>query len=528
MLNAWLSEPIPSPLRGKFSDRPLRSGTGTGSPHRARKGNIQPGHIFFNRYEVIKRVGGGGMGNVYQARDMRLSNRSCAIKEMIDLYSDPEEHERTVKEFEREASLLATLRHPSIPMIYDYFMVDDRYYLVMEHIEGLDANKYIKLLGEKLPEKKAIRIGMIVCDVLHYLHTHRPPVIYRDLKPSNIMIGPGDRVVLVDFGIARFLTANLTDITTIGTMGFVPPEVYEESIEPASDIYSLGATLFYFLTGVSPQTKPILIFDFTKNPMPREYNPEISVEMEQIICKCVSYNARNRYQAAYQLKKELEAILRKYYPGDDKAEKDLLTVLQERKGKEETGKVTKVSPSVKDETKPEVAADLAQILKKEIEEDMKDFIPATGDAIRRQSTTQMDFYCTQCTSPLSENDFICPNCGAEQPHTPFIRVSKATLRLENAHHTFNIYKDITIIGRKDPERKCFPEIDLTSMDSGKHSSRLHARILKLNDEYYIEDLKSKNKVVINGRYILQPGVTHKLNSGDELKIGKLVFRFHKE
>lgn len=491
---------------------------------RYRKNTIQPGHVFFNRYEIIKRVGGGGMGNVYQARDIRLSNRYCAIKEMIDLYSEPEEHERTLKEFEREASLLATLRHPSIPMIYDYFMEEDKYYLVMEYVDGIDMNKYLKQLGDKLTEAKTIQIGISVCSVLHYLHTHKPPIIYRDLKPSNLMLTPRDHIVLVDFGIARFLTANLTDITTIGTMGFVPPEVYEEVIEPASDIYSLGATLFYFLTGVSPQTKPILIFDFSKNPLPREYNKAMTVEMEQVICRCVAYNSRNRYHSAYALKKDLEGIFAKYYDQEAKTSKDLLSVLNEKR--QVPAPKVKVAP-IRDETKVEAASDFEQ-LKREFEEEFKDFLPISDDIIQRASSSDFDIYCVKCFGPLSENDLVCHHCGTEQPHSPFVKVPKATLKLDNEHQTFNVMKDITIIGRKDPDKKCFPEIDLTPFDHGKHVSRLHARILKLHGDYYIEDLKSKNKVIINNRYILQAGVTHKLNHGDSLKIGRLAFRFEKE
>jgi serine/threonine protein kinase len=524
-VNRWPT-PIPEPLDAgePLPDRPRRTGRGRRAECRFRKSLLQPGHVFFNRYEILRRVGGGGMGNVYQARDIRLSNRSCAIKEMIDLYSESEEHERTLKEFEREASLLATLQHPLIPKVYDYFMQEDRYYLVMEYIDGTDMNKFLKQMGEKLPESKVIKIGIQICDVLHYLHTHKPPVIYRDLKPSNVMVTDNDRLVLVDFGIARFLTANLTDITTIGTMGFVPPEVYEESIEPASDIYSLGATLFYFLTGVSPQTKPILIFDFTKNPHPREYNRDISPEMDAIITRCVAYNARNRYPSAYALRKDLEACYAKYHAAVEKEQRDLVTLLNEKKRK--TEKKGRVVP-VKEETKIEATSGFEQ-LRREFEEEFKDFLPITDDIIQTNSTSNYDIYCVKCYAPLSEIDLVCHKCGTEQPHSPFVKVAKATLKLESEHQIFNVIKDITILGRRDPERRCYPEIDLTPFDHGKHISRLHARILKLNGEYYIEDLKSKNKVVINKRYYLQPGVTYKLNHGDELKVGRLQMRFEKE
>ena len=520
--------PVHSPLSWHETFQAPAPRLAEGRPHR--RNLLQPGHIFFNRYEIIKRIGGGGMGNVYQARDIRLSNRHCAIKEMIDLYSEPEEHDRTLKEFEREASLLAALNHSNIPSVYDYFKDNDKFYLAMEFIDGLDMNKFSKQYGEKISEHKVIKIAVQICDVLHYLHTNKPPIIYRDLKPSNIMLTKEDHAVLIDFGIARFLTANLTDITTIGTMGYVPPEVYEEKIEPASDIYSLGATLFYFLTNVSPQTKPILIFDFTKNPLPREYNPEISPEMNEILCRCVAYNARNRYPSAYALRKDLDALYQKYF-ADDPDTRDLLTLLNDkRQPPEAKAKIVTVKEETKrvDGTEKSQPLNEFELFKREFEEEFKDFIPISDDVIRSASKSNFDVYCVKCFSPLSENDLICPNCGIEQPHSPFVKVSKAMLRLDSERHIFNIVKDITLIGRKDPEKKCFPEVDLSSHDSGKHVSRLHARILKLNNEYYIEDLKSKNKVVINGKYIIQAGITHKLNDGDVLKIGRLVFTFRKE
>jgi len=128
------------PSRGRYSHE-SRYAAALPPARSARKSMLQPGTVFLDRYEIIRRVGGGGMGNVYQARDSRLSNRHCAIKEMIDLYSEGEEHQRTLVEFEREASLLATLQHPSIPKVYDYFMQNERYFLVMELIDGMDLNK---------------------------------------------------------------------------------------------------------------------------------------------------------------------------------------------------------------------------------------------------------------------------------------------------------------------------------------------------------------------------------------------------
>ncbi len=468
------------------------------------------------KYEVIRKLGGGGMGHVYLAKELNGKFDLCAVKEIIDYYSDPDDKERIVREFRREAKLLENLSFRSIPRVYDTFEEDDFYYIVMEYIRGLDLHRVMNMLKRPLSEPRVIKIMVQVCDVLHYLHTHRPPVIYRDLKPSNIMVVDNDRIFLVDFGVARFVSANMSNLTTVGTSGYAPPELYRKHLEPASDLFSLGATIFALLTNVSPQKNPIGIFNFDKSPRPREYNREISPEMEKLIMKCVEIWPHNRYPSARAVKKELEKIWKKYY-SDYSFKDDLLTII---KNIDKTGEAISLIESP--DNKKVVNSKLKDFVK-EVEEDLDEFLPLDG----LEKKEKVHYYCSKCMLPISENDIICPHCGARQPNSPFIKVPRAILKLKGGELFFNIVKETTIIGRKDERMGYFPDIDLSKYDKDRHISRLHARILRLNEDFYIEDLKSKNKVVVNNKYILQHGVTYKLKNGDIIKIGKLEFIFKK-
>ncbi len=473
------------------------------------------------KYEVIRKLGGGGMGYVYLAKNLEGNQELCAIKEIIDYYSDPEEKDRIAREFRREAKLLKNLNFRSIPKIYDSFEEDDFYYIVMEYVKGLDLHRIMTLLNKPFSEPRVIKLMVQVCDVLHYLHTQRPPVIYRDLKPSNIMVTENDRIYLVDFGIARFLSSNLTNLTTVGTSGYAPPELYKEHLEPASDLYSLGATIFYLLTNVSPQKLPIAIFNFEKHPLPREYNSKITPEMEKLIMKCVEMLPQNRFSSARAVKKELEKIWKKYYR-DYVFENDLLTIV---KTIDESGEAKALVENPLESEKIVKHHHLKELVK-EVEENLDEFLP-NEKFLEKQGSEKVSYYCSKCMFPISENDLICPNCGARQPNSPFIKIPRATLKLKDSNVFFNIVKEITTIGRKDEEKRYFPDIDLSEYDKGRHVSRLHARIIRLNEDFYIEDLKSKNKVVVNNKYVLQHGVTYKLKDGDVVKIGKLEFIFKK-
>ncbi len=292
---------------------------GTTGGHQPTIKQLDPGTVLTGRYEITRRIGGGGMGAVYLAKDRNLGDASRAVKEMVESHLDPLQHEKAIGDFKRESLLLTALEHPSIPTIYDYFYDEGlgRFYLVMKYISGGDlASRLRNAPGGRIDEKTVTDWGMQAADVLQYLHTRPKQIIYRDLKPANLMIdGNTGRVMLIDFGIARRVKQEEKGVTAVGTMGYAPPELFAGRVEPRSDVYSLGATLFHLLTGSDPQDNPLLIFDFTKNPRPRQIVPSISSEFEQILMRAVEYKPEDRFPSAGDMRDALATHLENLMAG---------------------------------------------------------------------------------------------------------------------------------------------------------------------------------------------------------------------
>lgn len=271
---------------------------------------MQAGDTLFNRYAIQDVIGVGGMGSVYRARDLHFPNvvKLVAVKEMLNLAPDPLVRQTIVQNFEREANILATLTHPSIPRIYDYFTQNDHSYLVLEFVHGKDLETVINEASGFLPEDQVISWAVQLCDVLSYLHGHKPdPIIFRDMKPSNVMINHNGDVVLVDFGIARTFQAGQKG-TMIGTEGYSPPEQYRGEATPLADIYSLGATLHHAITRRDPRLEPP--FSFAERPV-RRINPNVSVEFEAVLSTALQYNPSDRFPNAAAMKEALMNVARK-------------------------------------------------------------------------------------------------------------------------------------------------------------------------------------------------------------------------
>lgn len=253
------------------------------------------------RYCIDKLVASGGMGAVYRAVDSRF-NRPCAVKEMLDDFHNEEERGKAVEWFRREATLLLDLNHPCIPRVRDFFPEGDRYYLVMDFIEGRTLAEVLEKEGNVpgtngargVSEARARSWGQQVCSVLAYLHNQKPPVIFRDLKPSNIMVTGQDEIKLIDFGIARTVQSQRQS-TIIMTIGFAPPEQLHGMPEPRSDIYALGATLHRVLTRHDAANNKPSIFSF---PPVRMLRPDISPAFEQVLMKALAPNLEQRWFSA--------------------------------------------------------------------------------------------------------------------------------------------------------------------------------------------------------------------------------------
>jgi outer membrane protein assembly factor BamB/tRNA A-37 threonylcarbamoyl transferase component Bud32 len=268
---------------------------------------LPPGVVLQERYEILNVLGHGGMSTVYRARDRRFANvdRLVAVKEMFNVTQDAAARRLRLATFEREANLLATLQHPAIPKIYDYFTHEGRIYLILELIAGHNLETVLEQRGNQVAEKEVADWGVQVCELLTYLHGHQPdPIVFRDLKPSNIMLrDDGRHIVMVDFGIARTFQTNQRG-TMIGTEGYAPPEQYRGLATPASDIYALGATLHHLVTGNDPRLETP--FTFHQRP-PRQLNPLVSERFEAVILKAVAYNANHRYASAEEMRLALVA-----------------------------------------------------------------------------------------------------------------------------------------------------------------------------------------------------------------------------
>jgi len=263
---------------------------------------IAPSTIVGGRYRVVRSLGGGGMKLVYLAEDLRLAGRACALAEMVDSFTSPDLQQQAVAAFNREADMLARLANEHIPRIFDRFSEANHHYLVMEYIDGVTLEDEMRAQGGKLPPAPVIEIALQILTTLEYLHNLDPPVIYRDLKPSNVMVTPDGMAKLIDFGIARHF-APLTNATMIGTQGYAPPEQYRGRVETRSDLYALGATMHHALSGRDPAAEPPFSF-----PSLRKLCPDLDPSLAAVVDQALAYDVVNRMRDATEFKRRLIEI----------------------------------------------------------------------------------------------------------------------------------------------------------------------------------------------------------------------------
>lgn len=447
------------------------------------------GTLLNNRYQISRRIGGGGMGAVYLAFDQNLGGIERAVKEMVQSSIEEDQQTKAIEDFKRESTILSTLDHPAIPTIYDYFFdgTEGRFYLVMKYISGGDlAARLRSAPGGRIDERTVTEWAIQVADVLAYLHNLPQTIVYRDLKPSNIMLdGNTGRVMLIDFGIARSINHEQKGVTAVGTMGYAPPELFSGQVEPRSDIYSLGSTMFHLLTGADPQNNPLLIFDFQKNPRPRQINPQLSDQMEQILMRSVEYNADHRFSSADGMRRAMEEHLANL----------------------RNGSITY----------------------------------GVSEAPEAVSLSNQLVFCGFCGQRIVATDMFCAFCGAKQPiaqqgvHKEIYARTAVTAKLlidgtsELDAPVFVLEKNENLLGRRDPQSNIFPEIDLSKFDPQTKISRRHARIWREGGAFLIEDLGSSNgTILIDGasdQVRLAPRQPRPLANGDRLRIGDTTLHF---
>lgn len=272
---------------------------------RGTPGRLAPGTVLSNgRFQIEQLIAAGGMGAVYKALDLNFK-RPCAVKEMLDGFRSEAEHARAIEWFTREAGLLLDLNHSCIPRVRDFFAEHNRHYLVMDLINGRTLSEVLAQGGlvvgmngtTGVTEMRARLWMHQLCNVLDYLHRQTPPIIFRDLKPSNVMVTANDEIKLIDFGIARQFQEQ-QQATVVMTLGFAPPEQLHGRAEPRSDLYSLGATIFRVLTQRDASHNHPNVFSF---PSVRMLRPDLSPGFEMFLQRALEPDINLRWRSAAEM-----------------------------------------------------------------------------------------------------------------------------------------------------------------------------------------------------------------------------------
>ncbi len=263
--------------------------------------------ILKHRYEVLGLLGKGGMGCVYKVADRMRGGKRFAAKELQAGRLSAEKLREALDQFRTEARILMRLSHQNLPKVYDYFSMRERHYIIMEYIRGRTLEDLLNARrGKPVDEQLALSWALQICRAMHFLSVQKPrPIVFRDLKPSNVMITRDGKVKLIDFGIARFFKEDKSEDTYVyGTPGYAAPEQYGSGqTDVRSDVFSLGATLHHCLTGRNPSENPL---DF---PDPKALNPKISRETAGIIRKALEPDMDRRYQSASEMKQAIQKVM---------------------------------------------------------------------------------------------------------------------------------------------------------------------------------------------------------------------------
>jgi serine/threonine protein kinase len=509
------------------------------------------GYMLRGRYRILRVIGGGGMGAVYKSEDARRNGALVAVKEMrtdIDTpgssHNAPETEEERIREreerrqlleaFRREAQILSDLRHPNLPSVTDFFTEGGRPYLVMELIPGESLEKRIdRLHGQPMEEEEALEYGIQICLVLHFLHTQDPPIIFRDVKPANIMVMPNAQAKLIDFGIARtYKEGKRRDTMSMGTAAYAPFEQFGKGQTDArSDVYSLAATLYHLLTGrpPTPATTPLSL---------RDFNPKLNPRAEQVIIKSMSRDMDARPQTAEALELELRRCLGKPYEAP-RSEDDAAPGTSHDHSAHSPGVDTQAAgpagPTGPAGTPPgyfyggSPGTSTAQAtVATQPQVTGTNGTNGASDTIGHPAPTQApeddeeEHTCMVCGYTNQNRAHFCGRCGASLAGRPpgKLQVLGPNGVLWERRVTENPFN----IGRRSLSRQIFPHLDLTYNDPAAYISRQHARIVADAGGYFLEDLGSANGTFLNDRR-LPPGVPTRMRNGDRVRIGKTQLTF---
>lgn len=446
------------------------------------RGPLPNGTVLKKRFTITRLIAGGGMAWVYQVQEQRDdgSVQIWAMKEIRLDGGDPKAEAEAGQLFEQEALILARLNHPNLPKVAAYFGEGGRSYLVMEFVPGESLKKRQQVANAPILETQALDWAIQICDVLTYLHEQNPPVIFRDMKPSNVMVTPEGRIKLIDFGIARtYKQGKLKDTLAMGSENYAAPEQWGKAQSDArADVYGLGATLYHLLTNVPP----VPAFVPTSSVPLRQYNPAVSEATARVVEGAMSKEREQRYPSAAALRQALVECLPEY----------------ERKQVQQAPVAPRPAPP-----QPAPAAKPAPVAK-----------PALQKPCPRCQTFNLDAarFCRRCGFSF----------GGLRP--AFVRI----IQPPGVTWEMPIRGRSLLVGRQEEDAAdaagAIPYLDLSFYDPHGYVSRRHAVIMLDGEGYAISDLGSGNGSLVNGARIA-PHQPRKLYHGDEVQLGHIKLRF---
>jgi tRNA A-37 threonylcarbamoyl transferase component Bud32 len=420
----------------------------------------------YSDYRILSMVGRGGMGAVYRVM-RQVDHTMWALKEMR-----PTEDMRPVDDadqrrfFLQEAELLSALSHPNLPAVSEIFTYDGRPCIIMEFVTGQTLDERIRVANAPLAATQVSSVCIQVARVLHYLHTRTPSIIYRDIKPSNIMLRSDRLIKLIDFGVARtYKRSQAKDTVAMGSAGYAPPEQYGKGQTDArSDVYGLGATLLHLLTNMTP----VPLHQPAVGSV-RRLNATVSPELEAVIIKAMEHDPDKRFKTAEAMADALIACLSETY----------------------------VDPT----------------------------IGVTPPAVIPAGHTDGVVACATCGHVNRGDSRFCISCGMPLGEVKARSVLMIVASPRGSHRV-RLNKFPARIGRRDPAQRLYPEIDLADYDRGV-ASRSHAIIIEHDGEHMLEDLGSMNGTMLNGQPVPahQP---QRLRPGDRIRIGEVEIEFRWE
>jgi hypothetical protein len=452
------------------------------------------GTVLKNQYRIVRLVGGGGMAWVYQVEELpQGSGKLWALKELRPQTQDKAERATARRLFEQEAQLLRGLEHVNIPRIADFFEEKGRACLVMEFIWGESLEKRLEAANAPLLETDVLTWAVQLCDALEYLHGLQPPIIFRDLKPSNVMITNTGLVKLIDFGIARtYKVGKKRDTVAMGSENYAAPEQWGKGQTDArSDVYALGATMYHLLGNMAPT--PAFL---PSEPLPLgNYNTALSKKTIALVERAMDRERKRRYQSAREMRLALtEALPMPYVPPSTAVAPGIEGAVAVREG----------VPQARVEAAKKKAA-----AKRVVQPKPKPAPPQNKP-------------CPDCRRKNRKSARFCVGCG----HS-FVALRPAVLRViepVRAAWEMPVARSPMLLGRASEAEGYYPDFDMTFYDEGDYVSRRHARITKERTGYFVTDTGSSNGTTVNGR-MLAPQTARLLRNGDRIKVGLVVLQF---